>query len=67
MTMMAMHRFLLLLSALLSVVHAAEECELGDDGTCLDKKECVDSHEKCADWMETGTFCSEWGCNAVWG
>lgn len=56
-----MKRLLFLLSALLAVAHAAEECELGDDGTCLDKKECVDTHEKCGDWMETGTYSLERG------
>jgi hypothetical protein len=58
------HYLLLLLLLLLLIsgttVVVANECEVGTDGSCLDREisndddNCVDANEKCKEWADSG-------------
>ena len=57
--MTIMLRSLLSLLVLVIVAAAAQqqqECEIGEDGTCIDNDGCVDTNVKCDQWMSTGMY-----------
>ena len=37
-----------------AILATGQDCEIGDDGTCINVDSCVDNHEKCELWMSTG-------------
>jgi hypothetical protein len=55
-----------LLSLLVLVIVAAlaqQECEIGEDGICIDNDDgCVDTHVKCDQWMSSGMYVCMYVC-----